>query len=191
MDTATKYVTVDTNLYEDSEVIDIGKGLPYIHLYPTAITEQEVGKKVVLGYQLATPVLGSMHGDATFEPNRAIPSIFTIGVSVIGGTEVIADEGKGDELVREILKITTHGSAQYPRDINSSEKGIRNHINDALILQAHCNRRHHIFISNDISFIGKAPADPKRIALEQLCMTQIMSGSEFKKEYGAHLGRAI
>lgn len=191
MDISTKLVTVDTNLYEDKEILEIGRALPYIHLFSTKITEGELGKKVVMGFRTQThfPWSSKPWGHVEIIKNKAIPAILTVGRSTIGGTEVIVKEGLGNEFLKSILKIATNGSFRYPQDLSALTNGKKRQLNDALILQAHCNREHDIIVSNDMSFFGRDKTNPKRSTLEKLCNTQIMSGAEFKSEYQRHLSK--
>ncbi len=187
MDTKTTYVTVDTNLYQDPVIIELGRGLPYLHIYATKITEDEAGREVIMGSQVGSWMWGEhMWGDNPFVPNKALPRVFTIGSSTIGGEDRIAPDGKGTDFLQAILDITTTGSVKYLRDLHSPHHGILNSINDAKILQIHCIHNFHIFVSNDTKFIGK-PGTPKRHQLEQLSGTRIMTADEFKAIYLAHI----
>ncbi len=187
MDTTTKLVTVDTNLYQDKVIIELGKALPYLNIYATSVTETEVGAKVVMGFQIGTAGWGEFAwGEVPIIPNKALPGVFTIGQSKIGGNDRIAPDGMGTDFLQSILDVATTGSVQYLRDVNSPSKGIRNHIRDAKILQIHCVHGFNIFVSNDTSFFGK-PASTKREQLEALCNTKIMTGEEFKSVYLSHI----
>lgn len=186
MDQTTQFVTVDTNLYQDPELIAIGRALPYIHLYATKVTEGEVGKEVVMGYHQESIMYGeAMWGEVNFQPNRAIPSVFTLDVSLLDGEDTLAGDDLPDDLMKKIFAISTNGSFQYPRDIHSVIKAQQNQYNDALILAAHCNRKHTILVSNDLKFFGRDHEDERRNRLEVLCKTRIMSAEEFKDIYGS------
>lgn len=189
IDRTPQYVTVDTNLYEDADLRAIGAALSYIHLYSTKISEEELqGEEIIMGHHIESVAWGQIAwGEVNLQPNRSIPAPFVIGVSKLGGNDVIASEHLQKNLLKDILKIATNGSFRLPQDLSSQHRGVQNQLKDALILLSHCNRSHTILVSNDYRFFGRNAESPLRQKLEGLTGTKIMSSVEFIEKYRRHL----
>lgn len=181
-------ITVDTNIIIDHQhgkfdLVALSKRHS-LDIVVVTVTERELKSKVV-----DIIALRRLDEAAKFGEPRSVDTIsetFVLGESALGKGS-LGGQTSVDSL-ETILKILTDGSFPKRGRRQSLNRGERNQLRDAMILEAHIREKRDLFVSNDRrAFIGNVNNE-KRRQLEQLFSIQIMRMDEFlnylKEEVG-------
>lgn len=171
-------VTLDTNELDPPSLALIREALGSLphELAIVSVTVRERGGELAQLVELQ-PVTESMvwgespWGEALWSgPIEPIPESFVVGESRLDEGQLV---GENEPDLDEILKITSDGSFPKLADWENLPKGHRNHLRDAMILQAHSRERRHVLVSEDKAFGPK-----NRDRLETLCRTHLRNRAE-------------
>ena len=120
-----------------------------------------------------------MGGSAAQKNVSYIPEISVLGESCLGQT-VLGDSADASCL-EFCLKIISDSSFPPPGKRDKLTRGARRQLKDAMILCAHVRNGGEIFVTKDTKGFIKGD---RRITLENVFYTRIMTRDEFLFEYG-------
>lgn len=173
-------ITLDTNILGEDKMNILRRAIKSldVDLVTISVSDREIRGSYIqpLNKQLLeTAVWDESEWDKAVWGGDTLET-FILGESELGKGRL--GSPKSSSLFEEILKIVSNESFPVVGSRDNLTKRQKHDLRDAMILEAHAREKRDILISDDKkAYIGKD--GKKRIILEKLCGTRIMTFDEF------------